>query len=76
MNENDIEFLKDKVNVIITIVKVNDKLRNKFVFVDGKGMIVMENEDFVLVDREKLENEKNKKDVLYNIIRKYKEKRG
>ena len=32
MNENDIEFLKDKVNVIITIVKVNDKLRNKFVF--------------------------------------------
>lgn len=73
VSEKAIEFLKEKVDVIIYKKPVSEKIESKlpFLFINAKDINIEENEYFGIVDKEEFINIKNKKGLLHKIVEDY-----
>ena len=74
-SEKTLGFLKNKVTTIIFNRGGNDVTRRPFNFIDKNKLNIIEREDFILADRDEIEKEKSRADILYKIIEEYKEDR-
>ncbi|MBL7100481.1 MAG: DUF460 domain-containing protein [Nanoarchaeota archaeon] len=74
-SEKTLNFLKGKVNVLIHSKPINRSILNKFTFINVKNLEVIFEDKFVLVDKSKFEEEKNKFDILGMVVKEYKEER-
>lgn len=74
-SEKTFDFLKNKVTTIIFNRGGKDVTRRPFNFIDKNKLNIIEREDFILVDRDEIEKEKSRADILYKIIEEYKEDR-
>lgn len=76
-NEKTILLLKGKVKVIIYKKKVNNRVIKElpFIFVDSTKLRVEENKYFALVDKQELEKEKGKVDILSKVVEDYRKER-
>ncbi len=73
VSEKAIEFLKEKVDVIIYKKPVSEKIESKlpFLFINAKDINIEENEYFGIVNKEEFINIKNKKGLLHKIVEDY-----
>ena len=75
-SERTWDFLKDKVATIIYKQKPSKEvLTRSFNFIDATQLTYIEKSAFVLIEKEELEKEKEKSDILYKIVEEYKEQR-
>lgn len=74
-SEKTLDFLKGKVEVIINSKPVSRSISSKFIFVSVKNLDAIFEDNFILVEKTKLEREKNKVDILSKVVEEYKEER-
>lgn len=74
-SEKSLVYLKGKVDVIIHLKPFSSKLKPLFFFINAKNLDVEIEDKFVLVDREKFEQERKKLDVLKKVFEEYKKER-
>jgi len=72
-----IEFLKNKIEVIIFKKKVSKKVAEQlsFIFLDYKKLKIKEDKYFAVVDKKQFEKEKNNVDLVAKIVEDYKRER-
>jgi predicted RNase H-like nuclease (RuvC/YqgF family) len=77
-SQKTMSYLKDKVSIIVTKNKANKKTKEDIgmVFIDAEKLDIKENEYFAVADREQLEKEKNKINILAKIVEDYKGERN
>ena len=75
-SQNVIDFLKNKINIIIYKGKPNEKLKNLgFTLVSCNSLEIREIKNYAIASRESLEREVRKKENMIDLIKKYKEER-
>ncbi len=72
-DKDAINFLKDKVSIIVCRKKINSEL--PFVTIDSKKLNIIEIDDFAAIDQKELEKVRESSSVLMKIIAEYKKKR-
>lgn len=77
-SEKSISKLNSEVSIIITGKELSKKISGKFkpIFLDAKKVEAEEEDGIVLVNKEKLEKEKNKVNIVKKIVEEYRETRG
>lgn len=75
ISERVLEFLEEKMVIVITNKPVTNKMKRRLDFIDAKKVRIKESKKFVLVNKEDLDKERRKLDLLDKIIEEYKEKR-
>lgn len=75
VSEKVLEFLEGKDCMVISNKLIGKNLRGRLNLIDINKLRIKEGKKFVLVNREDLERERNKLDLLDKIIKDYKEKR-
>ncbi len=74
-SEKTLELLKGKVSIIIYSKPASKNLLNKFVFVSVKNLEIIMEDEFVLVEKSRFEEEKNKINLLAKVVEEYKQER-
>ncbi len=75
-NNRVIEQIKDKVHIIMHKKEINNKTKSlPFIFINGKGLKIIESKYFALVNKKDLDKEINQIDILDKIIKDYKKGR-
>lgn len=74
-SEKALELLKSKVSIIIYSKPASKNLLNKFVFVSVKNLEIIMEDEFVLVERSRFEEEKNKINLLSRVVEEYRQER-
>ena len=73
ISQDVIEKLKDKVNIILYKKTISEKIRNrlKFTFINCKNLSVFETEHFAFIEKELIDNEIGKINLLNKVITDY-----
>jgi len=74
-SEKALELLRGKVSVIIYSKPASKDVLNKFIFINVKNLEVIMEDEFILVEKSRFEEEKNKTDMLSKVIEEYKKER-
>lgn len=74
-SEKTLELLKGKVSVIIYSKPASKNIQNKFIFINAKNLEMIIKDKFVLVEKSKFDEEKNKVDILSKVVEEYKRER-
>lgn len=76
-SEKSIEKVKEKVDVVVSKKEMSGKVEEKFrvMFIHADKVDAQEEDGIVLVDKEKIEKEKSKADILKKVIEEYREGR-
>lgn len=75
-SDKSLDYLKEKSNTIIYKKQPTKKLFSYGIpLINAKNLSIIENNDIALVDQEQLDKERNKKDILSNIVDSYKKER-
>lgn len=74
-SEKTLDLLKGKVSVIIHSKPVSKSISNRFIFINIKDLEAVVEDKFILVDKVKFDEEKNKFDILSKVVKEYKEER-
>ena len=74
-SEKTLNFLKGKVEIIIHSKPVSKSISKKFIFINIKNLEVIFEDNFILVDKEKFNEAKNKPNILSKVVEEYKEER-
>ncbi len=74
-SEKILGLLKGKVSIIIYSKPASKNLLNKFVFVSVKNLEIIMEDEFVLVEKSRFEEEKNKINLLAKVVEEYKQER-
>lgn len=75
-SEKTFDIINNKVTTIIYNKGNKDILKKPFNFTDKNKLSIIEKEDFILADKNEIDKEKNKNDILNKIIEEYKEDRS
>lgn len=75
VSEKVLEFLDGKGGIVITDKPITKNLKRKLNLIESKKLRIKWGKRFILVNREDLEKEKDKLNLLDKIIKDYKEKR-
>lgn len=76
-SERSIDYLKGKVTTIITKTKPSELMKKQpFDIMLAHDLNLDERETFALVDKARLEQEKEKKDMLQKIVKEYQDERN
>jgi len=78
ISEKTIKELKGKVNIILYKKPISKKIESKlpFIFIDAHTLNIEENKYFGISDKAEFEKIKNKKELLYKIVKDYKKERS
>ncbi len=74
-SEKTLELLKDKVSIIIYSKPASKNILDKFIFINIKNLETVMEDEFVLVEKLRFEEEKNKVDLLAKVVEEYKRER-
>jgi len=74
-SEKTLDYLKDKVFVILFRKKPGTAIAKKFTFIDAGQIELKEDEDFALASHSDIEKEKSAQNVFKRIIEEYKRER-
>lgn len=74
-SEKTLELLKGKVSVIIYSKSASKSISDRLVFVNVKNIEIIIEDDFVLVEKSRFEEEKNKVDLLSKVVEEYRKER-
>ncbi|MDP2750918.1 MAG: DUF460 domain-containing protein [Nanoarchaeota archaeon] len=72
-----IEFIRNKIQIIITKAQVSDKISHEleFTFIDGSKLDIEEAENFATINQKDLEEARRKIDILHKIVMDYRRQR-
>ncbi len=76
-SEKSTEKIRENVEIIISKKEMSNKVREKFrvIFINANKLDVQEENGIMLINKEKLEKEKEKIDILKKVIEEYREAR-
>ncbi len=74
-SDKSIQFLKNKINLVIHKNKVSNKIKNEFVFIDSRKLRLIEDKYFAIVNKGELEKLKKEENILDQIVEGYRKKR-
>jgi predicted RNase H-like nuclease (RuvC/YqgF family) len=75
-SEKSLDYMKDKVETIICSITPTTTIKNKpFNIISSKNLDIEQRENFAVVNKESVEQEKKKSDLLYKIVQEYQDER-
>lgn len=74
-SEKTIDFLKKRIDIIISKRKVSKKLTEDLNFIDARNLKINESRFFAIIDKKDFETEKNKLNLLAKIVQDYRKSR-
>ena len=74
-SEKSLQFLKNKIDVVIYKNKVSTKIKNEFVFINFNRLNIKEDRYFAIVERKELEKLRKEENVIDQIVTSYRKAR-
>ena len=74
-SERALKFMKGKVGVIIHSQPASKSILSRFIFINAQKLAAIVKDKFVFVEKAKLDEEKNKFDILSKVVKEYKKER-